>query len=243
VFFGSNFDLAADDLPDSSVLTVLWSIAVEEQFYLVWPLLLLLVPRRWSPLLIGAIVAGSIAFRWAHPSTVVRLWHTFSCMGDLAIGAGAAWYASRADGPGRIRGWPLWLIVGAHALVLWLYTSVGDVVLFRCLFATAVAMVVLYQAFGRRTFLQLPSPRWLAGMGRISYGLYCLHQVAILITLHMLAWFHWDQHLWQLVVLRPLIALPLSIVLAALSYRFIEKPFLRLKDRFAYIVRSEREPT
>lgn len=241
VFFCSNFDLARNDFPDSTVLTVLWSIAVEEQFYLVWPLLMLLIPSNRSPLLFGAIVAASIAFRWTHPTGAMRLWHTFSCMGDLAIGAAAAWYASRPGGPERIRNWPSLVIIGAHLMVPLLYMGIVpcDQVLFRCVFAVFVAMVILYQAFGRRTFLQLPTPPWLVGIGRISYGLYCLHQVAMLITLRVLEYLHWDQHLWELVVLRPLIALPLSLLMASLSYRFIERPFLRLKDRFSYIKRAD----
>lgn len=244
VFFYSNIDKAHGIEPDSSILTVLWSIAVEEQFYLVWPVLLLLVPRRWSPALFMAVVLASIGFRAVHVDRDMRLWHTFSCMGDLAVGAIGAWYASRPLAAERIRAWPLWAIAGTHALALALYflpvlgrSEVGDV-LFRCVFAAAIAGVILYQAFGRRTFLQLPAPAWLVYLGRISYGLYCLHQVAILVTLQVLGHWHANDHTWQVVLLQPLIALPLSIALASASYRFLEKPFLRLKDRFAYIVRD-----
>ncbi|HEX2617069.1 MAG TPA: acyltransferase, partial [Flavobacteriales bacterium] len=151
VFFYSNLDLVHGDQPDSSILPVLWSIAVEEQFYLVWPLLLLLLPSRATPAIFGTVIGASLVFQWMHPEEPMRLWHTFTCMGDLAIGAAAAWYASRPEGPARIRDWPLWAIIGAHAvaLVLYLIPDFGEEVWFRVVFATLVAVVILYQAFGR----------------------------------------------------------------------------------------------
>ena len=54
-----------------------------------------------------------------------------------------------------------------------------------------------------------------AYLGKISYGLYVFHAAALR------------------VVPSPLLALPLTIGIAALSYRYLESPFLRLKDRFA----------
>ncbi len=66
---------------------------------------------------------------------------------------------------------------------------------------------------------------WLVRLGRISYGLYVVH-VAVIVAVGSLdlRWF------WRV----PLVFV-LTFGLAAVSYRFLEAPFLRLKERFAYV--------
>ena len=61
--FISNFDYIHKGLPDAPGLGVLWSVAIEEQFYLAWPVILSLFPlkRFWIPLV--CILTGSLVFR------------------------------------------------------------------------------------------------------------------------------------------------------------------------------------
>jgi len=72
-------------------------------------------------------------------------------------------------------------------------------------------------------------------LGKISYGLYMLHPLAIVIAIRLLAWMGVGSNL----AFYPL-CLSVAIGLAAASYRFLESPFLRQKDRFANIVSGER---
>jgi peptidoglycan/LPS O-acetylase OafA/YrhL len=109
---------------------------------------------------------------------------------------------------------------------------------FPTLFATVTTMVILLQCVGGNSVVQLPSAGPLAAMGRISYGLYCLHQVALLAVLQLMARLGLGHELWHVTVLQPVITLVLSILLAAASHRFLERPFLQFKDRFAYIRRN-----
>ena len=68
-------------------------------------------------------------------------------------------------------------------------------------------------------------------MGKISYGLYMLHFTGILLALSL---FH-PVSLWQLLATK-FLGFVFTIVLALASYRWIESPFLRLKDRFATVL-------
>jgi peptidoglycan/LPS O-acetylase OafA/YrhL len=72
-------------------------------------------------------------------------------------------------------------------------------------------------------------------LGKISYGLYMYHSIAIVATFQVLGRFGWTHD----VVLYPACILA-TIGLSAASYRFFESRFLRMKDRFAYVLSVER---
>jgi peptidoglycan/LPS O-acetylase OafA/YrhL len=72
---------------------------------------------------------------------------------------------------------------------------------------------------------------WVVQLGKISYGLYVLHLTGILLMLKL---FHpvWG---WQLLAVKAL-GFGMTVLLALASYRWVESPFLRIKDRFATVL-------
>src|SRR5688572_13303181 len=94
--FTNNFDYLKA-LPDSSVLSVLWSVAIEEQFYLVWPIVLYVFPLKklWIPF--GLIIIASLVFRALHDTRIMLEHHTLSCIGDMTVGAIGAWLINVSD--------------------------------------------------------------------------------------------------------------------------------------------------
>ena len=91
LIFASNFNLIENGLPDASVLGVLWSVAIEEQFYLVWPIVLSIIPIKRHWIIFILIIVISWIFRGANDSYKMHEFHTLSCIGDMAIGALGAW--------------------------------------------------------------------------------------------------------------------------------------------------------
>jgi peptidoglycan/LPS O-acetylase OafA/YrhL len=82
-------------------------------------------------------------------------------------------------------------------------------------------------------FLRFPAdlvPRWIIYLGRISYGLYVFHGLANHIYPRLMG-----SRLNHVLFGNMLITLPVTIACAALSYSFIERPFLQLKQRFELI--------
>jgi len=67
-------------------------------------------------------------------------------------------------------------------------------------------------------------------LGKISYGLYVLHEFSHLSAIRLL-----HASTPGMVVAQSIVGLALTIVLAAASYRWLESPFLRLKERFAHV--------
>jgi peptidoglycan/LPS O-acetylase OafA/YrhL len=97
------------------------------------------------------------------------------------------------------------------------------------LMVSLAAAAILYAGLDSRS--SLLHGDWVVRLGKISYGLYVLHLTAVLIMVSLL---HpvWG---WQLLATKAL-AFLMTVALALASYRWIESPFLRLKDRFATVL-------
>ncbi|MBL8001566.1 MAG: acyltransferase [Flavobacteriales bacterium] len=244
--FTGNFDQARGEFPASSVVSILWSIAVEEQFYLFWPVLIAIVPERRLPWLFASVVAMGIVFRGIVNDAFAYECHTLSCVNDMAIGGWASMALFSERGRSWVAGWgrPTILLLHLAFLVLYIFRDKLLMpwfipgILDRTLFAASAASLLLYQVQGMPTRLRLTHSPVLQWAGRISYGLYCLHPIAVLVAIQVMQRTGLDHTVWCALIWQPGLALVLTFVLAWASHRWFERPFLRLKDRFAYIVRG-----
>jgi len=230
--FLANFDQIfhwKDAFPNP-LLGVHWSVAVEEQFYLICPWLLLVKGKRF-PLLILLVIITSLIFE-----SIYRLpTHTISCLHDLAIGCATAYFCF----------WNKDRIVRmldrlTPGLILLFYTVGGVLIIsrsqlvdliplyrhvYRSLHALFFALIILDQSFNRRDVLNwLPS--WFSYLGRISYGLYLLHPIALFVTNSFMP------DTWRIFWIQFPLVMMFSIVLSILSYHAFESYFLKLKQRF-----------
>ena len=237
LLFAGNWVHAVFGRPES-VVSPLWTVSIEEQFYLLWPLLMKLLRRR------GMIVAAVVTFLLA---TVSRLGFMFagwsggfiyygsiSRCDSLALGILMALFVDRL--PRLTRGLR-WLLLGAGvtgwvASSAWLNEQPGPVdmrMVWGRLIVSLSAGAILYA--GLNSHSKLLRGAWVVRLGKISYGLYVLHLTAILIVLHL---FHpvWG---WQLLAVK-FLGFGMTVILALAAYRWVESPFLRIKDRFATVL-------
>lgn len=221
-----------------------WSLAVEEQFYLVWPLIALTTSRRRLPLVIGGAIVGALLFRigvgYYASNLATTRYLTPSCLDALGVGALVA-YAHHQDGMNGLRRAKfLAAAVGIGGLVLAVPFSawVGSRLMhwightFLIIFYGAIVAQaaegfqgVLGKVLGARPVMYL---------GKISYGLYVYHPFAPLALAALLGWLgvessHWETWPYNLV---PYLAL--TVVTAMISWHGYEIWFLRLKGRFDY---------
>jgi peptidoglycan/LPS O-acetylase OafA/YrhL len=205
-----------------------WSLAIEEHFYLLWPLTTVLVLGHYSKraLLSIALVgmACSVALRivlWQSGASLPRvLYGTDTRLDGLLIGCVLAIAGARA-----IRRLPMPAVPIAVAAIASIILIRDDAYHFAAGYAavaSGTAVVIVACLAGQRTASVL-SIQPLVSVGRISYGLYLWHLPVYG------AVFKYGASLPRL--LQSVIAVVLAFSVAAVSYLIIERPFLRLKRR------------
>lgn len=215
--YSSNWVQAAGLYATDTGLGHMWSLAVEEQFYLLWPLVLLglvRLPRRWALVAVAAAVAASLLARVALYGSegYHRAYYGFDTRADeLLIGC---WLALLVSGRVERRA-PGWLAVAALVAAVGLsWTPVPfDTVLMPTVVALLTAVVLWVGVNGS---VWLP-PRWLMWVGRRSYAIYLYHLPI-----------RWavEQYVDDWRVIAPTVAAA-TLLLAEVSWRVVEQPFLR----------------
>jgi peptidoglycan/LPS O-acetylase OafA/YrhL len=227
----------------------LWSIAVEEQFYIVVPVLTRIGGRKLLAAISIVLIAVSYVVGIHYAQLVytgesgqwVNSWFQFQF-----FAAGALLAISLH---GRVPRWPipLRLVVFAAGLVCWIVAVMktgvrsydGHPTITGAMFGWTLVLVGTIFFF--LAALGMPErfiPRWLTYLGRISYGLYMFHSLSFYLVFHL--WRDWLSRVGLGGVSGTLLVLIITIAMAAASYRYFEKPFLKLKERFTF-VRSRPE--
>ena len=108
----------------------------------------------------------------------------------------------------------------------------------RSILALAIIIIILEQCFAETSYFKMSGLKKITQLGVVTYGLYCIHFIIISLVTAISKKFGLDAHLWQVIILQPVISLVITIGLSLLSYKYFELPFLKLKNRFAYIVKE-----
>ena len=223
----------------ASFATPLWTVSIEEQFYLAWPLAL----RRASVRMMAAIAAGLlvIANAWrvwlaVTAAPVERIeYNTFTRLDPIAFGILIALFGHKL--PSFTRWQRVSLLCGGVAtwVAVFAFTVTSPTLKFTTWqmavghpFTALASVAVLLSVLGSQNrFVRNPT---LLYLGKISYGLYVLHEFAHFCAMRMV-----PASTPIRVIGQSLVGLTLTVVLAAASYRWLESPFLRLKERFAHV--------
>ena len=239
----SYFDATAPEL-----FQPFWSLAIEEQFYLVWPVLLVVLLAtlaRWRPR--AAVVAGAagasalaMALLFQPGGDPTRVYYgTFTHAFGLLAGAAAAvvWAGRGRLLPARAMTW----VAPAGALLLGVllvtlqadgaFAYRGGLVLGSL---AALALVAGCTGPADSRYVRVLSVRPAVWVGERSYGLYLWHWPIILVVGAAFGDAPGSPLWWR----TPAVALALTFVLAALSHRFVETPVRR--DGFRASVRAVR---
>lgn len=228
----------AFEIYDAHLTGHTWTLAIEEQFYLVWPLILLGVLKFWPRRILIAValltvaVIGWRSFLMSHDFPVVRVYCGFDTHSDgLLIGA------LLAVAPRRWTSWAgkLWPVAAAY-LCFVLLSETGVEFSLQALgypltplaAALVIAKVVTDQ---RSTLVRVLNIAPLVGLGRVSYGFYLWHYVVLQSMLYgghdtMGAFFGGFSHPDIAMVT---ITFVISMALTLFSWFVVEKPAMKLR--------------
>lgn len=243
--FVGNWGIAWEGKNPDSLAVILWTVSIEEQFYLVWPLVLTLVSPRRLGWLAAGLVAIAVLTRWmlvAQSAEYLAInCNTLARLDSIGIGCLVA-LVRRHWNP-HLSSWSrIWLGGGGCLVIL----ASCRYLKLEPLFPQADVLIYLLWGVGAGMILlgalqPTGAPGgWLASpllvyLGRISYGLYVWHFACIMATYQWLGAPPGS-------LASAVYALPLTILVASLSYRFLEQPFLRWKQTFSKVASRDEAP-
>jgi len=240
--------LALSIFPPVPFAEPLWSIGVEEQFYLFWPILVKHT-RRFLGLIICIIIAAialkQLLFMIAEAnraSASLEYWNYalnylyFTRIECMAVGGLGAWLVF--TGQQKILSFifrPVFQL-GLYAFTLYLIITSSYKPSYNYLvYALCFGLIIVNVAANRKSLLRLENPVF-RFLGNISFSLYMVHEIVIKTVLQTLvsvrgATFNDASSN----VLLYAMTMVLTLAVSALLYYLFEKPFLRLKSSFAVV--------
>jgi peptidoglycan/LPS O-acetylase OafA/YrhL len=231
----TNWRMAFGWDPSLDPTAIIWSLSIEEQFYLVWPLLfcgcLALKLRRRSIIIgLAAVILAIMAHRYSllnAGADLTRLYYGTDTRADALLMGCLLALLPPAAGVLTKRWLSLAGVLSAAAILYLIATSAfGDQFLYRGGY-TAVALlagIVIMVAANSPPWILAITLRWraLRWFGKISYGLYLWHWLVVRST-----------SFYYLGYWEPWARLALAVGIASASFYFFERPFNKLKSRFA----------
>lgn len=230
--------------------THLWSLSIEEQFYILWPAVLLMAatfryPRAAFLSAIAAIISWPTIGRmliWESGPSLDLYFRTDLRVDSLMFGALASWLLHQGYWPKDAKTSHRLSIAGLVSLALFFVMARFNLLSNGFLYLGGYTLVGVSCALYISVAVCDPHPwmkgileaDWLRWIGRVSYGLYIWH-----VPMFKLALAHIAQP-W----LQNFLAISGTFAVASLSYRYLETPFLRMKngdgyERFKAVIRRD----
>lgn len=226
-----------------------WSIAVEEHFYLVWPLICWLFPTRKLAYAAVFLICFSMAFRLFIPSLYnqehayyAMYLHTFSRMDEILVGALIAIWHFYKPISIKLSGW---LRAAVYALgILLLFTTrhndywemgVWSALFKKYIYLGIAAFWLLNYLFNSQAWFNFKHKNVLHYLGKISFGIYIYHNIFLEIYIQQIVQ---RFHVYN-IGLYLLLYFLFVIAIAVVSFELYERYFLKLKDKFA-LIKTER---
>lgn len=241
--FMANFEILKYGSFMSVIISVLWSVSVEEQFYVVWPLFFLFLKNKTIPFLCVIIIMISFGFR-CFPTNPHSSYSTFEVMSFLAVGGWVAWHCLYKPSftlfLKNLNKKTIWLI---YILFMIYIPAVGFSHIFGpiiysiyrpfegLILSFFFSFIILEQIYARNSFFKFGRVTQFTKLGKISYGLYAYHMLSLPIVLFIVDKFQIPNDLFGYFI-RIIFAFLLTVTMAHISYIYMEKNILSLKKYF-----------
>ena len=240
ILFILNFDIIKNGYEFLFFMVFMWSISVEEQFYIFWALVLKWFQNHLLKVSL-LIILISIIFRIYFIDDSLNLnFHTVSALGNFGVGALAAIAAFRNSFLiTKIRDFSKTQIVIIYLISLLIFIAIPSlqnhdlfIVIQRVLFSFVFAFIILEQTYCQQSIFKLSRIKYFNFFGKISYGLYCYHGIMITIVLKFSDYF--SESLFTSIFIFPTLIFCGTLLFSHLSYKFFESKILKLKTKYTF---------
>lgn len=233
IFFGENYKMMmTNTFPDGAPLRVMWSLCIEEHFYILWGVLLYFIsPKKIPHLIISSIIIAHISRQIYTHFGIIHI-DIFSYLDYFAFGAIPAYILmykkSFIDYLERIPRYFKYIFLILNVAIVFIIPNINFV------FITHISPFILSLLFSITILFTLGNNSihindnlWLSKLGIYTYGLYLYHTIIILLLIQIFKYLSFSN--WYLLGITSLF---ITIGISIISYHLFEKQFLKLKKYF-----------
>ncbi len=243
--YGQNWLFSITGFPQNHTMVHFWSLAVEEQFYIFWPLLIKIFDAKKLLKVCIAIVLFSIYFRLNLGNKLgflvpYRYMATFSRMDTISIGAMIA-ILIRNNKKWLEKYVPILALISAFCAIAGViyyrstnFLAVPSIYTFVAVFSGCLLLYSL--SVDKPWIIRIADHRAFRFLGKYSYGIYIYHYIIFNVLYYNVQpqFIRYFGHYWIAEALNGILTFGFSILVSLVSYKYLESPFLKLKKYFSY---------
>jgi peptidoglycan/LPS O-acetylase OafA/YrhL len=235
--FMANFDHIYNGVSGSGILGVHWSVSVEEQFYLFWPLIFLIRDHKIKIIIFFLLFILSQLFYIQQTDWNYSKYHFLSCIRYLGFGAIIGYIAyfeldkikilfTRIP---KILIFFIYIVCVSYLFYSRELNQMSGIFdrLSELLPFIFFSFVILEQNYNENSIFKIGRYRILTWLGKISYGIYLIHMIAITIINSF-----FSEYGSNYFILKSLLSVFLTLLISHLSYIYFERYFLNIKTKF-----------
>ena len=218
-----------------------WSICIEEHFYLFWPLIIAFIPFRKLPFAITLLIGLSWGYKIYTYIFLASNWyelylHTFSRMDVILLGGLLAVFYIKKPFEFKLH-WVSMVLISIVVIVLLCYDDLSNFdymlngVTRRFIYILLLGLMMMDALFNPDHKSAIGRFKPLLYLGKVSYGIYMYGNILVLVVIKKVLPLigHANIYLYFFIVFTS------SLIVPVISYELLEKPFLKLKQRFSLV--------
>ncbi len=243
--FLSNIEVIYRNTLQTGILFPLWSVSIEEQFYFIIPLIIFIIKLKKAKhfyVLYGILLIISTSYQIINRYDINKLHYaTLSCITDLSIGGIIATLAYHSNkfikGVSELKRYLILLIYGIGLTFIISRVYFYNFQLFhafeRGILASFFAFILVEQTYSTHSVFKIKNWIFISISGQYTYAIYLIHMVFIQAVSILWYKFSWYDNAFIDIFVKTSIMIIMTYIVSALSSKYFEGPFLKLKTKFA----------